>query len=614
MALWIFPNSSPTKENQQYTAPTHLSMLDTFSMNGLNSARVDTVMIYSLLEKAKQYQSSNQEKAFSLATRSLELAEKQQFKPGIARSYYSLGVLFLHSGNSTAAQQYFLESLDFYTEYGSQQDLINLLEPLGTLAIQSKNYLQALDYFKQVLSIKRKWSDDIPLIYSLNNVGKAYSLLGHEQDALHHFREALGLAYSMDNAKLAALTFSNLGSHYMLQKQYKKGVSHFNRALDIYKEQNLEKETVYQLNLLIEAQLVQGEHSKELLKLAYEAYSLSKNLDDKELVNKVHDNLAEVHALLGDYKSAFQFKKLVSNTRVETSKSIAYPNRYNTAPKLEMPRQYVQEAFPPKWLIFLLFLSTSITGSVLFYLWNKQKQTLSQLKKKNAELAISKATLEKFTHAASHELKEPLRTIGSFSTLLNKRFSNKIGKEGDEYVGFITGGVNKMYTLLNDLVVYTSLLQEKGTQTAPVDLKTVVHKVEEKLQETFPDKTIQLQIPEVLPVIAANPEQMQQVFQNLANNAAKFNDNSTVDIKIDYQHTSDGLQFMVQDNGIGIEKEYHEQIFQVFQRLSNDPQSGSGIGLAVCKQIIEKQQGKIWLESEIGHGTTFYFTIPNTQN
>jgi PAS domain S-box-containing protein len=241
------------------------------------------------------------------------------------------------------------------------------------------------------------------------------------------------------------------------------------------------------------------------------------------------------------------------------------------------------------------------------------KKTEEQLAIKNGELQHYIETnlqLESFAYIASHDLKEPLRMIYSFTQLLNRRLKPHFDKDSMEYMDFILTGVSRMQSLLDDLLKF-STIGRKETDKKLTDLNDTIYNVIQNVQYTIQEKSAEIYI-EPLPSLKVFPIQMIQLFQNLISNALKFipNDKKPI-IKIKVKDENDFYEFQIQDNGIGIQKEYLEKIFLVFKRLhSKEQYEGTGIGLATCKKIIDNVNGKIWVESDYGNGTTFFFTIP----
>ena len=232
-----------------------------------------------------------------------------------------------------------------------------------------------------------------------------------------------------------------------------------------------------------------------------------------------------------------------------------------------------------------------------------------QLSALNRELERSNRDLGQFAYVASHDLQEPLRMISSFTQLLEQRYKGKFDKSADEFIKFVVEGANRMQSMINDLLSY-SRLSTRGTPFEPVNSEEILARVHANLLPLIEENQALL-THESLPEITADASQMLHLFQNLIGNAIKFRGKEPPRIHIFSESREEEWMFGVRDNGIGIAKEYFDRIFVIFQRLySREEYSGEGIGLAVCKKIVERHGGRIWVESEPGKGSAFFFTIP----
>jgi PAS domain S-box-containing protein len=232
----------------------------------------------------------------------------------------------------------------------------------------------------------------------------------------------------------------------------------------------------------------------------------------------------------------------------------------------------------------------------------------NRLKKRADELVDSNVELERFAYVASHDLQEPLRMITSFLQLFRKRYEGRIDETADQYIHFAVDGAERMKTLIMDLLEYSrvgsnaEVFQEINISELLVALKDVFYKTCEEIGAT-------IHIGE-MPVVKANKTQLFQLFQNLVSNALKYHGDQVPEISIHYEENDNEYIFEVKDNGIGIDPSFHEKIFVIFQRLhSRTEYSGTGIGLAICKKIVERHGGKIWVSSELGKGSSFFFSI-----
>lgn len=240
----------------------------------------------------------------------------------------------------------------------------------------------------------------------------------------------------------------------------------------------------------------------------------------------------------------------------------------------------------------------------------ERKRVEEEREKLTAELARSNAELEQFAYIASHDLREPLRTISGFAQLLERRYRGKLDKDADEFIAFIVDGATRMQRMIEDLLAY-SRIGTRGKPFEKVDLETVLNQTLTNLRVVIEEsKAVVTHDP--LPAVMADPTQMVQLFQNLIANAIKFRKKEEPPrVHISARRKGNEWVFSVRDNGIGIATEDFGRLFQLFQRtLAAREYPGTGIGLAICKKIVERHGGRIWAESEVGKGSTFYFTIP----
>lgn len=233
----------------------------------------------------------------------------------------------------------------------------------------------------------------------------------------------------------------------------------------------------------------------------------------------------------------------------------------------------------------------------------------TDLQQKAKELAISNAELEQFAYVASHDLQEPLRMVTSFLAMLEKKYGAVIDEKGKKYIGFAVDGAKRMRQIILDLLEF-SRVGSIDDKLEEVDLNEIVAELKILFTKQTGEKDAYIHS-EILPVLIAYKTPLRQVFQNLVSNALKYRRKEVApQINISVEEQKDRWQFSVSDNGIGIEEEYFDKIFIIFQRLHNkDEFSGTGMGLAISKKIIESHGGKIWVDSEEGKGTTFYFTL-----
>ncbi len=240
------------------------------------------------------------------------------------------------------------------------------------------------------------------------------------------------------------------------------------------------------------------------------------------------------------------------------------------------------------------------------------KKTEQILKLKLEELTRSNQELEQFAYISSHDLQEPLRMIASYLQLLERKYKGKLDVKADKYIHFSVDGATRMQNLIDDLLEF-SRVTTQAKEFKPTDLELIYEQVISNLDALIKDNKATI-THDSLPIVMVDQTQIAQVFQNLISNALKFHGDDNPIIKISVKKEEEIWLFGVADNGIGLDPKHSDRIFQVFKRLHKRKEyPGTGIGLSICKKIIERHGGRIWVESELGKGATFYFTLPTKE-
>jgi light-regulated signal transduction histidine kinase (bacteriophytochrome) len=252
-------------------------------------------------------------------------------------------------------------------------------------------------------------------------------------------------------------------------------------------------------------------------------------------------------------------------------------------------------------------MPVAIVGSLRDVTYHKQAE--EKLKQIMAELARSNTELERFAYVASHDLQEPLRMVASYTQLLARRYKGKLDSDADEFIGYAVDGATRMQQLINALLDY-SRVGTRGKSSEPTDCEDVLSHAVANLKAAIKETDAVVEH-DPLPTVVADATQMVQLFQNLIGNAIKFHSEKKPEVHVGAERNGTECIFSVRDNGIGIDPQYFDRIFVIFQRLHGRGEyPGTGIGLAICKKITERHKGRIWVESQTGKGATFYFTIP----
>ncbi len=295
-------------------------------------------------------------------------------------------------------------------------------------------------------------------------------------------------------------------------------------------------------------------------------------------------------------KSIFWAKTFVALARDRTGKPI-----YNIAMLQDISQTKEQEIRIQELLEDLKHLNAELEQKV--------EERTANLSKINEELHQSNQDLEQFAYIASHDLQEPLRMVGNFVQLLERRYSSKIDDSGKEYIKFAVEGVTRMSALIKGLLEY-SRVGRKEAGFKPVNLNNILAAKIFDINPLLKETKAEIIADDLPKQMICEPIQLGVVFYNLIVNGIKFNNKEAIKVIIKTKEDDQFYHFSISDNGIGIKEEYQHRVFEIFKRLNNrDAYEGNGIGLALCKKIVLRHGGKIWYKSEINKGTTFHFTI-----
>ncbi|MBI5575907.1 MAG: hypothetical protein HY896_06035 [Deltaproteobacteria bacterium] len=242
----------------------------------------------------------------------------------------------------------------------------------------------------------------------------------------------------------------------------------------------------------------------------------------------------------------------------------------------------------------------------------ERKLAEQALKEQRIALERSNEELEQFAYVASHDLQEPLRMVASYTQILARRYQGKLDEDADRYIAFAVDGVKRMQSLIKDVLTY-SRVRSQGAEFSMTPFSSVLERAMDNLQAAIRETGAAITV-NPLPAIAADATQMVHLFQNLIGNAIKFRSGEPPRIHVTAARNGNHWTFSVSDNGIGIKQEYHDKIFIIFQCLhTRQTYPGTGIGLALCKRIVERHGGRIWVDSQPGKGSVFRFSLPDRE-
>ncbi len=554
------------------------------------------------------------ELAYAAQTKALEIRKEINDQEGIARSHYQLGSLFYYQENYALALEFYQKTLEFGLENNDPSLLYMSYGALGSTYSSMGNLSASISYNQLALELAVKQQNDSAMAYALHNIGSNFHQSDSFDQALNHYTRSLELKRKLKDQWGEIATIREMGNLYVDQYKKEEGLGHLYQALEIaqklklrprvlecyealsnaYEKFGMGKESIAFLRQYVNLKdSLMNESTLEKMGNIKKEYEIQ--LRNKELIKKDYQ-IAQLHqkALLGSLIVLLSLLWLIFS-RYKNAKKHSRQLKLKTA-KIHQQNEALEKA------------------NALQKKSNKLlRKTNLKIQSQNKKLEHSNQELQRFAYIASHDLKEPLRTIGSYASLINRRYRNELDEEAKEFLLFITTGINRMYNLLGEVMNYSKLeTSSDDIDFGWVNTKELALEVKQSLREQFSDKNAQLILGE-LPMIHANRNHLHQIFQNLITNGLKYNTKEMPIIKISCARKENSYVFSFRDNGIGINKEYQEKIFEAFQRLhGKDQYEGTGIGLAICKKLVTNYSGEIWVDSQAGEGSTFYISLPAT--
>ncbi len=260
-----------------------------------------------------------------------------------------------------------------------------------------------------------------------------------------------------------------------------------------------------------------------------------------------------------------------------------------------------------RWMLVRALAGTDPNGRIKH--WYGTCTDIHDQKRVEEELRLANSDLEQFAYAASHDLQEPLRNVSIFSELLERNYGHLLRDDAHTFLGYIVGGARRMHSLIRDVLAYTQVMGPEIGARETVDAASALEEALGNLQVAIAESGASVET-DPLPEVPVARAHMLRLFQNLIGNAIKYRDARPPQVHVGVERSDGEWVFRVEDNGIGIAPDYQQQIFGMFKRLHRDEFPGTGIGLAICQKIVQRYGGRIWMESELGKGSTFYFSVP----
>lgn len=572
----------------------------------------------------------------------LKISERNKNKKLNAHLKNSIGIAYRGIANYEKALSYFFSALEYWEEVDNKNQY-NALLNIGNTYMDIKDYPSAEANFQKALALSRKFQKVRAETKILNSLALLFLELEDYKKALSFFEESYEIKVEEELTQSLGTSYYNLGEANMLLGRYDSAMSYYEK-LEAYAEENnsLASKRDALDGYANVAALIRDYPRAIRLQTEGLEIALSQNFNTNVL--DTYEELASLYTKINKHEIAYEYRLKYDTLKdslvnQQTNKQIAeLEAQYMVSQKEKELSDAINREKTRRWQLYavasLLLLSILIlaAGFGRYKLKIKNQRLLEsknqeirkqnrmmelqgqEISAQNALLKQSNQDLEQFAYAISHDLREPLRTIRAYMQLLIKRYSSRLDTDGKEFANFAVVGAERMDTLLRDMMEYARIGQMAGPSKS-VDLELIIEKVKQNLFKQISENNAKIEIDQ-LPLVFGNEAELYLLFQNLINNAIKFRrpDESPI-VNISAEEGRMGYLIKIRDNGIGIPKEYQQKIFQLFNRLHTSSEfEGTGIGLSICKRIVEKLGGTIWVESDEGKGTTFFVRLPALNN
>ncbi|PZX94310.1 hypothetical protein DOS84_06710 [Flavobacterium aquariorum] len=600
----------------------------------ISHTTVDTIKIKALSDLSALLYYSDSQKSLYYSNSAYALSKKNNYKKGIALSYNNFGVYYRIRADFPKALDYNYKSLHLFEILNDKNGIAKANNGLGTIYVEFKNYKQALTCYKKALKESQEIKDRKSIATYLNNIGDVYLRMKEYQKALSYFDKAIKMNAYEKSSYESGLNYTNIGITLNFLKQYKKSIEATNKSISIYNNDlslfnafnklELGKSYYYlaleEKNKTNQFQLLQKslDYIKESLKIFKREKSLIDIRDSYSYLSNIYktQNKPEL-ALMFFEKSSNLNDSIFSNEnkiQIEFLKSQREIDLKDK--KIEIQNLKIKNEARKVYLLYTITIAVIILLTLFFWLYLSKRKTNLQLKEKNKVISNINKQKDKFFSIIAHDLRGPFTGFLGLTELLAQDIDN-MDKEEIQFaaINMRSSAVN-LNRLLENLLEWSRM--EQGLIPFSPQKSKFLPLVKESVN-TLQDEAnkkrikIQIKIPEDL-TIYADYHILQSVIRNLLSNAVKFTPRNG-SIKIEAHDDSKSTVVSISDTGIGMDAKILQNLFQLevkTNRNGTENEPSIGLGLILCKEFVEKHNGKIWVESEVNIGTTFYFNFPHT--
>lgn len=566
---------------------------------------------------------SEPDSARKLAEVSIDLAHQIRYDKGRADALHILGLLEWSEGDMAQALTYYLDALQVRENINDSLGLGRSFNNIGNVYFQLEEFDTAQTYYQRGLLIRQQLGDVPGLIYSYSNLGDVALQKGELHTAESYYQRGRQLAMQDSIFSALAHTSGRLANLELERGHKTEAQIAWQEAVGYAERSNNRRFLASAIQEAVRMAMLNDDldierHTAE----AQKSLSLANEVGAIDLQAEAAILLAQLAAAAGDIREAYfyqtQYRQLTeSYVQDQENKAVTAIRDQYEAEQLSSDRLASEKRTSAELSRKNNRLVIGFLGAFVFFLglgvllyrraYREQTDLTEKLVRQNQELDARYADLQEFAKIASHDLKEPVRNIGAFANLIERRYAVQLDDTGMEYLEYILRSAKHMNNLLDDLLTFSNIPRYEQQALEPISLHRLVGEVVAEKKKEY--GAFQFE-GTALPTVYGYPELLRILLMQLIDNGLKFNTSALCLLEIGYNKTDDEHLFWLADNGVGIAPAYQEQIFDIFRRLGQRDNQGTGMGLAISKRIVETHRGRIWVESEPGQGSRFFFTIP----
>lgn len=559
--------------------------------------------------------------------RCIKLSKQSSFLEGEMKALNNLGLTHKEKGNIEKSLEYFLSALKIEEAVGNIKQEINTLANIGFLYLSINDEVNAFHYYNLAIKKGEKEGVQSYLANPYHRLGEYYVKMEDYQSAYSYLKKAYDICdkYAQDLRITSVLRLLGQCQFYLdMKEQSNRSFIDAEKRLVKIGEEFTELYTLYHTWAIINAENGDYEKAFEKANLGYDL-ATANNLESSKLSSL--DLLGQLHEETENFKEALHFQKAAAeqygllNLAKKAELLVELETKYQldkTNAKLNTRNLLTQISVLIALLIALLAFQL-YTANRTKQLYNDQlkrqvEKRTKELESSNIKLKNSNKELERFAYIASHDLKTPLRNIISFTGLLERRIGKAKDERIEEYFTFLKSSGNRMNSLIEDLLEYSKFSSAEGMGISEkIDLNVLCKELLNTIQQTLLLNNAEIHITKRMPTVIANYSSIFLLFKNLIENGIKYNESDTPSVTIDFKSNEDGFSILFKDNGIGIQEEFYDKIWEMFSRLHNHSKyEGTGLGLATCQKIMDSLGGSIAVESTLGEGSIFTLRFPKS--